>query len=58
MPPHSGLGCKGPEWIFDEATAMKPWKISSATNETRNACPSFRLRENYLPDRIQSGITC
>ncbi len=43
MPPHSGLGCKGPERIFDGATAMKPWKRSSATNETRGARPTFRL---------------
>ncbi len=45
MPPHSGLGCKGPERILNGAAAMKPWKTSSATNETRSACPSFRLVE-------------
>ena len=45
MPPHSGLGCKGPERILNGAAAMKPWKTSSATNETRSACSSFRLVE-------------
>ncbi len=39
MPPHSGLGCKGQERIFNGATAMKPWKTSSATNETPSARP-------------------
>ncbi len=33
MPPYSGLGCKGPERIFNGAAAMKRWKRSSATNE-------------------------
>jgi len=41
LPPHSGGGCKGPEWIFKGATAMKPWKTSSATKEPRNVCPYF-----------------
>src|SRR5271157_263814 len=43
MPPHSSLGCAGPEQIFNGAAAMKPWKRSSATNEPRSACLSFRL---------------
>jgi hypothetical protein len=43
LPPHSGLGCKGPERNLSGATAMKPWKTSSATNETRNADPSARV---------------
>ena len=30
---------------LQRATAMKPWKTSSATNETRDACPSFRLSD-------------
>ena len=34
-------GRVGPD--FNGATAMKLWKTSSATNEPRNACPSFRL---------------
>ena len=52
MPPHSGLGCEGPERIFAGAAAMKPWNTSSATNEPRNACRSFRLdpqRSGYGP---------
>jgi len=46
LPADSGLGCKGPERIFDGAGALKPWKASSATNETRInvALPSFPLR--------------
>ena len=43
MPPHSDLGCRGPERIFDGATAMKPWKTSPATYENGNARLSFRL---------------
>jgi hypothetical protein len=43
MPPHSGLGCMGPEWIFNWATAMKPQEMSSATNENRSDSLSSRL---------------
>jgi hypothetical protein len=43
MPAHPGLGCKGPEGIFNGAAAMKPWKTSSAIHEPRNGPPSFRL---------------
>src|SRR5271157_72514 len=38
-----GSWLQGPGVNLQRATAMKPWKTSSATNETRSACPSFRL---------------
>jgi len=37
-----GSWLQGPGVNLQRATAMKPWKTSSATNEPRNACPSFR----------------
>jgi hypothetical protein len=63
LPADSGLGCKGPERIFDGAGALKPWKASSATNEPRNAWPSFRLDPQWsgygpiLPQRGLSAAT-
>ncbi len=63
LPPHSGLGCKDPERIFNGAAAMKPWKASSATNEPRNAWPSLRLDPQWsghgpvLPQRGLSAAT-
>jgi hypothetical protein len=38
-----GSWLHGPGVDLQRATAMKPWKMSSATNETRSACFSFRL---------------
>jgi len=37
------LQLQGPGANLHRATAMKPWKTSCATNETRSACPSFGL---------------
>ena len=48
MPPHSGLGCKGPEGIFTGAAAMKPWKTSSAMYEPAMAVFLFALIRNGL----------
>src|SRR5271157_6455292 len=36
-----GSWLQGPGVNLHRATAMKPWKTSSATNEPRNACPCF-----------------
>src|SRR5271157_4241872 len=36
-----GSWLQGPGVNLQRATAMKPWKTSSATNETRNACAFF-----------------
>ena len=38
-----GSWLQGPGVNLQRATAMKPWKTSFATNETRDARPSFRL---------------
>ena len=43
-----GSWLQGPGVNLQRATAMKPWKTSSATNETRSACPSFALIRNGL----------
>ena len=43
MPPIRVLVARARSESSKGATAMKAWKASAATNEPRNACPSFRL---------------
>ena len=63
MPPHPGFGCKDPERILEGARAIKPWKTSSAANETRSARPCSRPDPQWsgygpiLPQRGLSAAT-